>query len=101
MNADEWRDEVALMTEVLRRSELPFWVDLRRELRARDVEPELALLVESYDEPPQTEIGAVVAEAGHVLVYERRGGRWSWRDVTATWQQSEFAEQIRVGFEML
>jgi hypothetical protein len=99
----EWRSEVDLMTTMLRTNEVfPFWSDLRRQLHERGIEPDRALLVESYDEPPAgDEVGAVVDASRRVLVYRKRAGEWSWEDLTDRWEESEFADQVSVGLSML
>jgi len=90
------------MTALLRTSAFSFWGDLRRELHARGVEPDRALLVESYGEPPAGgEVGVVVDATGRVLVYRARRGEWSWTDLTERWETSDFADQVRVGLAML
>jgi hypothetical protein len=90
------------MTALLRTSALPFWADLRRRLHARGVDPERALLVESYGEPPGGgEVGVVVDRTGRVLAYRARHDEWSWSDLTEDWEASDFADQVRVGLAML
>ena len=100
---DEWRSEVELMTTMLRTNELfPFWSDLRRQLRELGIDPDQALVVESYDEPPAgDQVGAVVAATGRVLAYRWASGEWSWDDLTDRWEDSDFADQVRVGLAML
>jgi hypothetical protein len=102
-NPVEWRSEVELMTTMLRTNEaFPLWSDLRSHLRELGVDPDQALLVESYDEPPAgDEVGAVVSGTGRVLAYRARSGAWSWDDLTDRWEDSEFADQVRVGLGML
>jgi hypothetical protein len=99
----EWRSEVELMTTMLRTSEaFPFWSDLRRQLQEQGIEPEQALLVESYDEPPAgDQVGAVVDATGRVLAYRESSGEWTWDDLTDRWEDSDFADQVRVGLAML
>jgi hypothetical protein len=99
---DEWRGEIELMTTMLRTNDVsPFWSDLRRQLRERGIDPDQALLVESYDEPPVGEIGAVVDATRRVLAYRECSGEWSWEDLTDRWEESDFADPVRVGLSML
>ena len=76
------------------------WPDLRRELRRHSLDTEDALLVESYEDGPD-EVGVIVARGCRVLVYRVRTGKWTWTDISDGWPDSEFAEQVQVGLDML
>jgi hypothetical protein len=102
-NPDAWRSEVETMTAMLRSNEeFPMWSELRAELRKLGVDPDQALLVESYEEEPPGggEVGVVVAAPERVLVYRIQRGVWSWEDSSDGWESSDFADQVRVGLEL-
>ena len=100
-DADEWVFEVEQMTLMMQRAEgASVWRDLRHELRAQEVDPEEAVLVESYEDDAD-EVGAVVSRGGRVLSYRVRNGDWTWADLTNDWRSSEFADQVEVGLAML
>ncbi len=65
------------------------------------VDAEHALLVESYgDLPAADEVGVVVGQH-RVLAYRMRRDEWTWSDVTEGCEESDFADQVRVGVAML
>jgi hypothetical protein len=62
---------------------VPFWSDLRRELHEQGVDPDHALLVESYDEPPAgDQLDTLVTDTGRLLAYRAPRPRASGRGRT-------------------
>lgn len=75
---------------------LPCGPHLRSELLDQGVDPDEALLVESYEDG-RDEVGAIVSRGRRVLAYRAGNGDWTWADITDWWSSSEFAEQDKLG----
>jgi len=85
------------MTSIMRGSDaFPFWAELRAELSRIGIDPQQALLVESY-ENDGTEVGVIVAPEASVVSYRSSAKAWTWTDPSETSPRSEYADQVRVG----
>jgi len=89
------------MTSIMRGSDaFPFWVELRAELSRIGIDPQQALLVESYENDGD-EVGVIVSPEASVVSYRRSAKAWTWTDMSETWPRSEYADQVRVGVSIL
>ena len=89
------------MTSIMRGSDaFPFWAEFRAELSRIGIDPQQALLVESY-ENDGTEVGVIVAPEASVVSYRSSAKAWTWTDPSETWPRSEYADQVRVGVSLL
>ena len=64
------RDEIQELTRLLRQSQEAFWARLRQILWEKGVDPQGALLVESFEDDDQLEFGIVVTNDGDVFEFD-------------------------------
>lgn len=104
------RETVDHLTAFLRSDNSPFWSRHRECLHDMGIDVGTSLLVQSFPEDVDQELGVLVTKDSRViefeLSYHRTGDPQDavvdrWEDITETWRHSHVAREVAVGLELL
>jgi hypothetical protein len=89
--------------------ERPYWVRLRELLRERGINPDEAVMAQSFPDDARLEFGIVVTPEGRVVefdfdylrVTEGEGSFTAWTDVSDRWEGGPWAQEIATALGLI
>jgi hypothetical protein len=104
------RETVGHLTALLRSDDSPFWSRHRECLRDMGIDVSTSLLVQSFPEDVDQELGVLITEDSRVIEFEMSYHRTGhpqdaviarWEDMTESWRHSHVAREVATGLELL
>ena len=97
------------LTQLMHKSEDPFWSRIRELLKEKGLELNKSILVDCFPDDEDFEFGIVLTKEQTVFQfgfnYSNRPvdkGKFSeWKNITKTWQASPYRKQIEISLQMV